>query len=1391
MSRSGSADVPLGSEVGHFDTQEHFDYLWDFLSRWHLLDPHSNPEARKQVPTAWCDYAPLREAIQRAERQGCPVSGVIKEVWSEVPDWFRFRLLELEGHLIPEWEVSREEFGYLFDTGRKSKRRGPWIGDYQLLSKVGQGGMGYVLKGFDPRERPGVERLRAIKLLPPDHQVPDGWERFVREARKLRGLSHQNIVRLHKFPDPQPQTIPFFSMEYVYGPTLHDLVSFHRERGGLVDLGLATDLIRQIAEGLYYIESKDRSLVHRDLKPQNVLLVRSPVHPLIPHGWRVKITDFGLATGSEDPALTGKGDIVGTLLYMAPEQLDGTPADEITPAADIYALGVIAYELMTGVNPFRGDDYRMRMARVLRQIEIEKLRSLNSSVPKRLEQLIERMMAKEASKRPSCQEVLDELKAGKESRHPLQKRVFRWCGAVLLLSAFLGVCGFFEYKRQERNALDREIVILLQESKWGNEQLTQLSGLLASMAAHDPEIANRRWDEFGKKVRDHIASKQRLDEGDEVVIRKAIEILRDHDEASAGKLSKAFQDRRSSFQEQWQWPGTDPDAIFDPGMVAQESKGLALRQAAAGGNLPRVVTQMKCGAGGSRLRVEFGEPWLDATEIGLELNCEEKNHGYIFSLHPVRAIDEPESGILVPTTFRAAREMGQAIELRILHHQVVLQRFRYDAGKFPGGSLAMTAERHGAILALTVDGVGGLKFKDVFATPGMKDGAARYAIHWPRSVHILNLRAEEVRQPATPSPLERGDQFYSQLTLQKYSEALAAYEQAGREDVDGKWRTELQYKKGLCKVKLGHDVAEAADLFRSILEKGDEQWRPDAYVQLWSLYLKQGQKGTPDADALIAHKERYLPHLDLAKLVRRVPEADALTILEYYRARVPSSHATGLSNEEQIRLAMNWVDADEFLFGDSTESHFWLSRAYSRAKKYGLALSALDSLSQKDQNLNILAERIWLLRRLKRFDKALEILDTLASAKRIGSTPTEKIILSILRAECHADQEHWDIVLAGLDPNNLNADLSAGPDGQQIRLWLRRDWLPRAWLMRGFARISLDSKADVRDDWVNASRNVDDPTDKSGLLAYLVPRSLAGVSDMKDVNAFVKRVGAERGGSNLFAAAEQALKALAFFSSRREGPNAEEIMKNVVREMWRTEEGRRLARAYAFRTWGVEEQPSKSKTLAACEFLRQHALHHSEDPDQWAVCWAVAEEGLSYASGGGAKLDMITYVSAWFGKGEHEEIDVLFEKIPAEHRSLRAPAAYVLAHRMLSLNRPNSMKEAEYYLRRAQEFSEAPGASDPHLTDTLKAMIEKDLHLLSRGNGILVLKSDWPGKVYLSELKDGKLTRSEELVSGVPKEVKAGTYQLEWEGTGDVKLMPSEVRVGACHRQSVVISRGK
>jgi serine/threonine protein kinase len=261
-------------------------------------------------------------------------------------------------------------------------------GRYRVEDVLGRGGMASVYLARDAE----LERPVAVKVLA-EHLAdqPDFHDRFLREARLAAQLSHPNVVQV--FDVGEEDGKPFIVMECVEGSTLADEL---KERGRL-DPEEVVDLALQICGGLEHAHAT--GLVHRDIKPQNLLLR--------PDG-AVKIADFGIARSGETTRLTQIGSVLGTAAYLAPEQALG---EEVTASADIYSLGCVLYELLTGRTPYVFQTLSELVVKH-REETIEPLREVRPDVSERLEAAIMHALARNPDYRPeSAAAFAEELAA--------------------------------------------------------------------------------------------------------------------------------------------------------------------------------------------------------------------------------------------------------------------------------------------------------------------------------------------------------------------------------------------------------------------------------------------------------------------------------------------------------------------------------------------------------------------------------------------------------------------------------------------------------------------------------------------------------------------------------------------------------------------------------------------------------------------------------------------------------------------------------------------------------------------------------------------------------------------------------------------------------------------
>jgi hypothetical protein len=258
---------------------------------------------------------------------------------------------------------------------------------YEVLEEIGRGGMGVVLKAFDP----SLHRVVAIKVLAPQLATSGvARKRFLREAKAAAAVTHDHIVTIHAVDEANG--LPYLVMHYIAGQSLQQRI----DKEGPLELTEVLRIGMQTASGL--AAAHGQGIVHRDIKPANILLEDGVQ--------RVKITDFGLARAMDDASLTQSGFVAGSPLYMAPEQARGEALDH---RADLFSLGSVLYTMCTGRPPFRAANTLAVLRRVSEDVP-RPIRETNPEIPDWLVAVIEKLMAKEPADRyQSAGEVVEAL----------------------------------------------------------------------------------------------------------------------------------------------------------------------------------------------------------------------------------------------------------------------------------------------------------------------------------------------------------------------------------------------------------------------------------------------------------------------------------------------------------------------------------------------------------------------------------------------------------------------------------------------------------------------------------------------------------------------------------------------------------------------------------------------------------------------------------------------------------------------------------------------------------------------------------------------------------------------------------------------------------------------
>jgi serine/threonine-protein kinase len=357
---------------------------------------------------------------------------------------------------------------------------GKTISHYQIIEKLGVGGMGVVYKAQDLN----LDRFVALKFLPP-HLTTIGEEkqRFIHEAKAASALQHNNICAIHEIDETEDDQI-FICMDYYQGETLNKKI---KEKP--LPIEEAVDVISQIAEGL--LDAHEKGLVHRDIKPANIFITKDDI---------VKILDFGLAKSAKFTQLTKDGGTIGTVAYMSPEQTRGAQVDQRT---DIWSLGVVMYEIITGELPFKGDYEQAIIYSILHE-DPEPISTENSDIPPEVIRVITKALTKDPDNRyQTIGEFLSDLKnfaspeyeslsfgSSKISKKHYPRWLFFVSGAFIILLA--SILYFINPFGSDSRRLE-SIVVLPFENYTGNDELEYfVAGMHSSLIGDIGKISALR-----------------------------------------------------------------------------------------------------------------------------------------------------------------------------------------------------------------------------------------------------------------------------------------------------------------------------------------------------------------------------------------------------------------------------------------------------------------------------------------------------------------------------------------------------------------------------------------------------------------------------------------------------------------------------------------------------------------------------------------------------------------------------------------------------------------------------------------------------------------------------------------------------------------------------------
>ena len=329
-----------------------------------------SPDAQRALLDETCgDNADLRAGVERLLQAHHDAGSFL----NRPPDGLAPTITTGEHHTVDD---SGAEFSLEFLTPTDKPNCLGTLGQYEAIEAVGRGGMGLVLRAYDTK----LNRVVAIKVMAPELAAnPMAVKRFLREARAAAAVSHEHVVTI--FAIEEENKPPFIVMEFVDGKSLQEKV----DEAGALELKEILRIGMQTARGL--AAAHEQGLVHRDVKPANILLENGVE--------RVKLTDFGLARATDDVSVTQTGQIAGTPQYMSPEQAEGKTLDA---RSDLFSLGSVLYTMCTGRPPFRADS-AVAMLRRVTEDDARPIREINIDIPEWLESIIAKLLAKNPDQR--------------------------------------------------------------------------------------------------------------------------------------------------------------------------------------------------------------------------------------------------------------------------------------------------------------------------------------------------------------------------------------------------------------------------------------------------------------------------------------------------------------------------------------------------------------------------------------------------------------------------------------------------------------------------------------------------------------------------------------------------------------------------------------------------------------------------------------------------------------------------------------------------------------------------------------------------------------------------------------------------------------------------------
>jgi tetratricopeptide (TPR) repeat protein/predicted Ser/Thr protein kinase len=1156
------------------------------------------------------------------------------------------------------------------------------LGKFDLLELLGKGGMGSVYKARDAR----LDRIVAIKVPTVcGFDLAAGRQRFQREAQAAARLRHPHICPIYEVGEDAGQM--YIAMGYIQGENLKDWARQHR-----LTARLAVELVAKIARAVHF--AHQHGIVHRDLKPANVMIDAETGEPVL--------MDFGLAKVAAEGGerLTQTGDVMGTPAYMSPEQASGRQ-ELVGPATDVYALGAILFELIAGRPPFEG-----RAGEVLLKVQTEEPPWLSKLVPRLHRDVVTicmKAMARDLSHRyasaAALGEDLDRFIAGEAilaRRESLAGRLARkvrrrpitaaLIAAAVLVFALAGIFARTAVRASSTSNLLASIEAGLSAGPWDRRHVEQMEAAASRLEELSPDrAADARWRicrRFSAAIQDEI-DQPRIEPEVETMIRGQLACLAERDPEAARPLETRLAARLARWNDLvlLQPPFASWEKWLPADQVERKAGGLYLKEARERGT---VGCRQTC-EGRVEIEVEFAPAWPAAAELGVVLN-QYAGDGYRFVLRRPSAEERAAAD-------SAASSARQLSVLEILRNQTRLARRWLDGPLPAGGPLQVRAWRRDHRLTLQVGQLAPLVVEDAFALPATEAG--EFALIWPPGVAVQRLRLARQETPSRTSPLEQGDAWYIQG---KWSEALDYYLRATSVTSDRDLGQESQYKAAQCLLALKRDDEAMAQLSQLSEQPGD-RWPSQAGFQLWSIMLQRGD--TEGADhAFLA----LSAHPNIAELARclpsnlREPVYAQCTALRIKELMGDPAHLRKL---ERLWTFTKVWDENSGVSGIANDLIYGYLGCNELEKATDLAVEVTRSPRFNDLTPNVMFWETYGWAAILR-GKAGELYGSFGPwlFREPGKVRPDAPWGLVEYARILAADKKWDEAEGDLR-RFLDLDRPSELDQSTRRI-------SDAALMLGFLKQRQGDDAGAMAAWRRGLLMVREPKRDESWTAHLRRTVVGGrhllyyamlMSLADDVTPDDARSAIELAADNMAGTGFSTGKLLMSTGVFQEGQRQQDRVQTALRQMWRTPRGRQWARRLVFQETLPKDHLRVTATLAGQQVARQGAFPEGVSPEQEELLWDLGQGlGDEYMAARFGTSQLLVLATVWKGQ-------TLFWPSVAgalkDRPDIRGSLAYLLAHRLLQLNKP---QEAARLLQSA--------AADAKPKTILERLVRSDLDRL-------------------------------------------------------------------------------